>query len=65
MVERTGTGTPGPSRFAKSSCSLRAPQCGFSRFSATICASTGIGSRLALRLGLRDWSRKASSPCSL
>jgi hypothetical protein len=65
MVERTGTRTPSPSRFASSSRSLRAPQCGFSRFSATICASTGIGSRLALHRGLRDWSRKASSPHSL
>ena len=44
---------------------MRAPQCGLSRLSATICASTGIGSRLALRPGVRGRSPNASSPCSL
>ena len=57
--------TSGPSRRASSSRSLRAPQFGFSRFSATIAASTGIGSRLAMRPGRRGRSASASSPCSL
>ena len=64
IVERAGTATSCPSRRASSSRSLRAPQVGCSRRSATIVASTGIGSRFATRPGLRGRSAIASSPCA-
>ena len=64
MVERAGRATSGPSRRARSSRSLRAPQLGRSRRSATIAASTGIGSRFATRPGRRGRSASASSPWS-
>ncbi len=60
MVLLAGTRTSPLSRRTKSSRSLRAPQCGFSRFNVTIRLSTWAESWLAVRTGRRERSLRSS-----